>query len=674
MAFGNDPILMGGNKVPRDKYTQDKEGKITLSLPEITVSNKEQAQPVEAQPTSTDFAAMPTQTVEQATGYNPYAETARSGIGQGLMMGFGDELEAALRTGSISGDEYKQLRDELRKKQELFATENPAVNFGAQLTGGILFPYGKAVQGVGMLGKTGANIAQSIQTGLQSPQAFERIKAGSKLATPFGGIVGAGTAEEMGDVPSSAFAGGLTAGIIGGAGVETIRAGFKIGSSIFKNITERLGFGNVNRTANKIISNKLAQDELTAADVEEYFKEARRLGVSDAILADLGTNLRSFGQTVQSQAGKGRTQVEDFLTQRTQNVPNEIITGLVKKAKVKQTEFGYDYVTMLANRQRNLANKAYPNAYAIDVPAEPFRTYAKRKDFIAAYQEAVDSAERKGESLLPPLSQLENADFVPTELLHKIKIGLDKVIAAEKDAFGRLSKKGAELNQVKKEFNNKLKELNPEYAASNAKFADEARIQEAFDLGSTYNKFDADELAFKIKNLNKDEKEAFRVGLLSNAKKQLSEFKGGNFVNKIFSSDKQKAAMRTVFDTPKDYQDFVKQLQYSADKLKTTQKVLGGSQTQERMGLAQEDVMAMEIAQNPTLTGILATLVKSIKTGAQMSPRTLEAVKQKLFTSDPKEQQIIINEINKLNDPNLQRSLLNAPFKIPAVAGTFGLL
>jgi Asp-tRNA(Asn)/Glu-tRNA(Gln) amidotransferase A subunit family amidase len=230
---------------------------------------------------------------------------------------------------------------------------------------------------------------------------------------------------------------------------------------------------------------------------------------------------------------------------------------------------------MLANRQRNLANKAYPNAYAIDVPAEPFRTYAKRKDFIAAYQEAVDSAERKGESLLPPLSELENADFVSTELLHKIKIGLDKVIAAEKDAFGRLSKKGAELNQVKKEFNNKLKELNPEYAASNAKFADEARIQEAFDLGSTYNKFDADELAFKIKNLNKDEKEAFRVGLLSNAKKQLSEFKGGNFINKIFSSDKQKAAMRTVFDTPKDYQDFVKQLQYSADKLKTTQKVLG---------------------------------------------------------------------------------------------------
>ena len=53
----------------------------------------------------------------------------------------------------------------------------------------------------------------------------------------------------------------------------------------------------------------------------------------------------------------------------------------------------------------------------------------------------------------------------------------------------------------KKEFNNKIKELNPEYAASNAKFADEARIQEAFDLGSTYNKLDADELAFKIKNL-----------------------------------------------------------------------------------------------------------------------------------------------------------------------------
>jgi len=37
----------------------------------------------------------------------------------------------------------------------------------------------------------------------------------------------------MADVPSSAFAGGLTAGIIGGAGVETVRAGFKIGSSVW---------------------------------------------------------------------------------------------------------------------------------------------------------------------------------------------------------------------------------------------------------------------------------------------------------------------------------------------------------------------------------------------------------------------------------------------------------
>jgi hypothetical protein len=674
MAFGNDPILMGGHQVPRDKYNQNKEGKITLSLPEIQVSNKEQAQPVETQPKSADLSSMPAQSVEQATGYNPYSETARSAIGQGLGMGFGDELEAALRTGSITNDEYLQLRNELRKKHELFATEHPAINFGSELAGGIAFPYGGALKGVGMLGKTGANISKSIQTALESPKAWERIKGGSALAAPFGGIVGAGTAENMGDIPSNVLAGGLTAGLIGGVGVETVKAGWKIGSSVFKNITERLGLGNVNKTATKIISNKLQQDELTAADVEDYFKEARRLGVSDAILADLGTNLRSFGQTVQSQAGKGRTQIEDFLTQRTQNVPNEIVTGLVSKAKVKQTEFGYDYKTMLTNRQKELANKAYPNAYSIDVPAEPFRTYANRKDFIAAYQEAVDSAERKGEALLPPLSELQNADFVPTELLHKIKIGLDKVIAQEKDAFGRLSKKGAELNQVKKEFNNKIKELNPEYAASNAKFADEARIQEAFDLGSTYNKLDADELALKIKNLNKDEKEAFRVGLLSNAKKQLSEFKGGNFVNKIFSSDKQKAAMRNVFDTPKDYQDFVKQLQYSADKLKTTQKVLGGSQTQERMGLAQEDVMAMDIVQNPSIAGVISTIIKSIKTGAQMSPRTLEAVKQKLFTANPQEQQIIINEIKKLNDPNLQKSLLNAPFKTPAVAGTFSLL
>ena len=49
--------------------------------------------------------------------YNPLVETARA-VGQGATFGNLDELEAALRTGSISSDEYIKLRDQLRGQQK----------------------------------------------------------------------------------------------------------------------------------------------------------------------------------------------------------------------------------------------------------------------------------------------------------------------------------------------------------------------------------------------------------------------------------------------------------------------------------------------------------------------------------------------------------------------------
>lgn len=681
MGLGNDPILMGGYTVPRDKYTQGEDGKITLTAPTINVSNKEVAPsapvpPVEQPaPQPRNFAAEPQVSLEQATGYNTGSEVLRSGIGQGLLMGFGDELEAMLRTGQISGEEYLQVRDELRKKHELFRTEYPVANAASEITGGVLFPFGRVIKGAEALG-----IGKGITAGLESGNLGARMKAGAKIAAPTGAVVGAGTAQELEDVPMDAVTGGVVGGTIGSlfpAAVSAIKTGANISGSIFKNITERMGFGDVNKSATKIIANKLSQDELTPADVESLFAEYRRLGVSDAVLADLGSNIRNLGYTAQSVAGKGKQQVEDFLTERTANIPSNIVKGLVQKAGIKSEEFGYTYKKSLVDKQRSLADQEYPTAYKTDVPAEPFRTYANRKDFVAAYQEAVDSAERLGEPPLPPLSELQNADFVPTELLHQIKIGLDKVIEREKDALGRYSKKGAELSQVKREFNDKIKQYNPEYAAANAKFADEAKIQSAFDLGSTYQSFDADQLMAKITKFSDAEKEAFRVGLLSYAKRQLSEHKGGNFINKIFASDKQKAAMRNVFDTPEDYQNFVKQLKLSSEQVKTGQKVLGGSPTAERLLLQQEDNLALDVAQNPTLTGILSAIVKSAKGNVQMSPRTAEAIKTKLFNANPREQQLIINEVKKLKDPSLMQYILNAPIKsprTPALVGSFGLL
>ena len=54
--------------------------------------------------------------------YSGLAETARS-VGQGLTFGTLDEIEAALRTGSISGPEYERQRNMLREQQKQFGMD-----------------------------------------------------------------------------------------------------------------------------------------------------------------------------------------------------------------------------------------------------------------------------------------------------------------------------------------------------------------------------------------------------------------------------------------------------------------------------------------------------------------------------------------------------------------------
>ena len=58
--------------------------------------------------------------------YSGPAEAIRS-VGQGLTFGTLDEIEAALRTGSISGPEYEKQRNLLREQQKQFGMDVPIV-------------------------------------------------------------------------------------------------------------------------------------------------------------------------------------------------------------------------------------------------------------------------------------------------------------------------------------------------------------------------------------------------------------------------------------------------------------------------------------------------------------------------------------------------------------------
>ena len=142
--------------------------------------------------------------IEFATGL------ARS-IGQGLTFGTADEAEAFIT--SVLGDEtYKQARNRIRGELETFRKDYPKTSYGSEIAASVAMPFGAAkLAGKGIL-KGAEQIGQKISTA--APGITKAATSTAGKAGVGGALYGAGAAEEMSDVPTSALvAGVLSAGL-----------------------------------------------------------------------------------------------------------------------------------------------------------------------------------------------------------------------------------------------------------------------------------------------------------------------------------------------------------------------------------------------------------------------------------------------------------------------------
>ncbi len=122
--------------------------------------------------------------------YSPTAETARAAA-QGATLGFADELEAAFRSGSISGAEYQRIRDQLRAQQGQFRQDMPGRALTADIGGTLALPVGA--------------VAKPVTRGLG-------IGGETALGAGLGATAGVGMAPTMEQAPEEAIKGGLMGG------------------------------------------------------------------------------------------------------------------------------------------------------------------------------------------------------------------------------------------------------------------------------------------------------------------------------------------------------------------------------------------------------------------------------------------------------------------------------
>ena len=605
-----------------------------VDVPPITVSAKRLTQ-------AEIDANMP----EGDVPYSGGAEGARALLGQGLGMGFGDELEAGIRA-PFSDESYKEIRDRLRSQQEQFAKDYPVTHTGLEIAGGLAMPFGAV--GIGAKGALAAGKSVMGTAG-----------RGALIGSGAGAVSGAGTSKEMGDVPANMLTSGILGGVVGGVAPSAIN----LTGKMVRNVIDGLGYSNATKVASRKLENILDSENLTPDDARAMLEEYRRLGVPSPVLADLGENLRGLGFAAHIVQNKGRTATANFLDERQRQLSKRLIKGLEQKANINSNgKFGFDYINDLGKAQEAAARTAYPKAYSHDITAVPFRKYVDRPVFQKAYEAALErnrnQAGDEGHVPLPSLDQIRNAQYIRTELLHQIKIGLDRVIEKETDSLtGKMTGHGGDVNIIKKEFNNLIKYHNKDYAIANAKFADSASLKEAYNKGLDYMKIDEGELVHKLKKMKPAEREAFRVGMISQIKDKLSTFTGDDFTRFVFKSDRQRESLRYAFDSPTKYKEFANQVKAQAELMKTYKKVRGGSSTASNSVAIQDAGMDGNLipmvanAATGNWLGAASNIARSgLARAGGLSPDSAVRVQQALFNPNPRSQNALFDIMNRNAD------------------------
>lgn len=572
----------------------------------------------------------------------PYSGAAEAGraVAQGASFGFADEIEAAFRTGRISGPQYEKLRNELRAQQGQFGQDYPNVKTPLELAGGMIVPVG------------GFQAAKRAETGTQSMLAGEKllldkfggqIGRGATVGAATGALSGAGYATK--DTGEEAVKGSIFGGVLGSAVPLTIKGA----GSVIRNVLNASGVGDQPAAASRMLANYLKKDNLTPNEAMAALDELRRIGVPNATLADLGENLRGLAYNAYAVSSKAKTGTQNFLESRLIDQKNDVVTALANKAGLDINTNGYERLNKLIEDQGLAAKTAYPAAYSKDVYAKDFRKFMDRDLFKNAYKEAVKRADARGETL-PPLDVLLSDRRVPTDVMHQLKIGLDRIVEKETDAItGKVTGYGNDVSKARKEFNDLLKTKNDAYRKANLEYADSERIQDAFQMGQKYQKLDPKEAVAKIKAFNPAEKESFRMGMMADINNRLGDFKGGDFTRQIFKSDNQKALARLAFEDQAKYNDFSQFVKAMDEQSKTAKAVIGGSQTAPRLASQQNAGEIAQIAQNAASGNLLGTtkaLAGALFSRAKgISSESSEALQKRLFTSNPDEQRAILKEL-----------------------------
>ena len=577
------------------------------------------------------------------------ANLLRTGVGQGLALGFGDELEAAARTGfGLLGD-YKGTRDDIREQVKDFARENPNTALAAELGGGLLTGIAGGARAAGTaLGRKVLEKAGT--TGLAAG-----IGAGE------GAIAGVGSGET---------AGGRVAGGILGAGIGgTLGAAAPAAIGAVKAGVGRVRSGVSDKAAQEVADLKALQSieegGMSPEDVLRGLDETRASGVTDAMIPDIaGDATRGLARGASTVASKGRVIAQKALDERAANLGDEIANDVGNVlAGGKSASEALDEI---ATRQAANAGNDYDAAFNVDGAPVTVEVTDKLKNLLTlpAFDEAVEQADqlaRVDRVGLPSAKDLidgKKIDDLSIRELHYIKMGLDEVLGLGKRGQSRTSiGRGLErgLKNARAELIEIIDDASPQidgesaYKTARNKFAGDARLREAIEDGEGFFRMKPDELEAKVGKMSDSEKEAFRIGVAQAVRNSVDSTADlADAGKKIFGNKKQRKLLRAAFPDDETFEAFEKRMEARIEQVITRGYApRSGSPTalrdQDVSNLTQTaDAVSSMLMGNPLPAG--RSLLERV-TARGRSGRVAETLSQDLFSTDPAAQREFLERL-----------------------------
>jgi len=583
-------------------------------------------------------------------------------FGQGLLLGWGDELEAKIRS-MVSDRSYDEIRNEINAEIDAFRQQNPKIAFTTEILGAIAPTAALYFSGAG------APVATA-----RTASLLGRVGQGAKIGFIEGGVSGAGYADEgertAGAITGSLIGGGLgvATGAVVGPMTEAINRWTTGKNMRFENYLNRIRT-ELGNDAQLYTDDDIIQRVASGEMLVEGSEQLRNM--IDAFVQE-GPDSQYITQLLNLRKDAARTKLINAIDEDLTDSQNRnIVQRINEDVRVTRVNRGREYNKIYADYGSIEDLEFRPNMQRILLADDSLR---REFDKLSKAKEADPLYVIQGNNFIwarnPTLEEAENLNQL-------LKESVDNYYKAGRTQLA------STLDGYQAPYESYINRLSPELETVRSNYALNEQIQQAFNTGRNIFGKRPSEVVNIINDLgdNPEVIAALRAGAGDNLQSILSTRAGVTFTREVNDTSNAKNQIFQMI-YPEENVDDVLELARRSRSRNDLVQMLGGSQTakrlnQMRLGNVASETMLNVLQGRNVITPTARFLIGKITNLAPSLPEsTKRQVVDMLLTQDPEvvrryltDTPFLVQSLRTAGVPLFTRQLIREPVREQAQNG-----